>query len=95
MTVAEGPDLAALLRIHARFAGDLEMLGETLATAGKALDVDGAIFARVDDRGKITWLMRVRDTLGIVRQLGLSTDQLDRLVRKFEERKTPRPPRAA
>ena len=54
MTVAEGPELAALVRAHARFAGDLEILGETLPTAGKELDIAGAIFARVDDRGKIS-----------------------------------------
>jgi steroid delta-isomerase-like uncharacterized protein len=95
MTVAEGPELAALARVHARFAGNLEFLGETLPTAGKVVDVAGAIFARVDDRGKITWLMRVRDTFGIVRQLGLTTDQMDRLVRKFEEQEARRPPRAA
>lgn len=95
MTVAEGPELAALVRAHARFAGDLEILGETLPTAGKELDIAGAIFARVDDRGKISWLMRVRDTFGIVQQLGLSTDQLDRLIRKFEEQEARRPPRAA
>jgi predicted ester cyclase len=95
MTVAEGPELAALVRIRARFGDDLEILGETLPTAGKALDVAGAVFARVDGRGKIAWLMRVRDTFGILRQLGLTTDQMDRLIRKFEEHEVRRPPRAA
>ncbi|HEX7089909.1 MAG TPA: nuclear transport factor 2 family protein [Longimicrobiales bacterium] len=83
--VESGRDVAALLGAHVKLGRDMEMLGETLPTAGKELDVRGAVFAEVDDAGKIKRLMRVRDTLGVVQQLGLSPERMRALVEKFEE----------
>ena len=85
MIVASDREGAALVRAHARFRGDLEFYGETLRTAGKELTVAAAAFVRVDESGRIDWLMRVRDTFSIVRQLGISTDQMERILRRFEE----------
>ncbi|HEX7050191.1 MAG TPA: nuclear transport factor 2 family protein [Longimicrobiales bacterium] len=93
--VASGRDAAALVRAHVRFRGDLEMLGETLPTAGKELNVLGAAFIEVDEAGKITRMMRVRDTLGIVQQLGLSAERMQGLARKLEEWMKQPPSRAA
>lgn len=85
MIVASDGEGAALVRAHALFRGDLEFFGERLSTAGKAVTVAAAAFVRVDESGRIKWLMRVRDTFSIVRQLGISTDQMERILRKFEE----------
>lgn len=83
--VASGNDVALFARIHARFSKDLEMYGETLPTEGKSLDIAGAIFAEIDEAGKISRMMRVRDTLGIVQQLGISADVVADLTHRFEE----------
>lgn len=85
MIVASDGEGAALVRAHARFRGDLEFYGETLRTAGKEVTVAAAAFVRVDESGRIAWLMRVRDTFSIVRQLGITADQMERIVRRFEE----------
>ncbi|HEX6938657.1 MAG TPA: nuclear transport factor 2 family protein [Longimicrobiales bacterium] len=95
MVVASGRHAAALIHVHVRFAGDAELLGETLPTAGKELSMMGALFAEVDDAGKISRLIRVWDLLGVMRQLDLSPEHLLALARKFEERMAQRRPRAA
>jgi steroid delta-isomerase-like uncharacterized protein len=83
--IESGSSAAALVTAHARFGSDLEVLGETLPTAGKELHVAGAVFVHVDDAGKITRLARVRDTFGVVQQLGLSPERMRALMDKFEE----------
>ena len=80
-----GDSAAALLTAHARFGSDLEVLGETLPTAGKELSVVGAVFVHVDDAGKITRMSRVRDTFGVFQQLGLSPERMRALATKFEK----------
>src|SRR5690606_27245818 len=80
-----GNSAAALVTAHARFGSDLEVLGETLPTAGKELSVVGAVFVDVDDAGKITRMSRVRDTFSVVQQLGLSPERMRALADKFEE----------
>lgn len=93
--VASDRDAAALLSARVRFGSDLEMLGETLPTAGKELTVVGAVFAEVDEAGKITRLMRVRDTLGVVQQLGLSPEHMQRLAQKLDQQLSQERRRAA
>lgn len=83
--VASGNDVALYARIRARFKKDLEMFGETLPIAGKSIDIAGAMFAEVNGAGKISRLMRVRDTLGVVRQLGLSAETITDLTDRFAE----------
>jgi len=83
--IESGDSAAALVTAHARLGSDLEVLGETLPTAGKELSVVGAVFVRVDDAGKITRLSRVRDTFGVVQQLGLSPERMRALANKFEQ----------
>ncbi len=83
--IESGSSAAALVTAHARFGSDLEVLGETLPTAGKELSVVGAVFVHVNDEGKITCMTRVRDTLGVVQQLGLSPERMRTLAHKFEE----------
>jgi len=83
--IESGNKAAALLTAHARFGSDLEVLGETLPTAGKELSVVGAVFIEVDDAGKITRMSRVRDTFGVVQQLGLSPERMRSLAAKFEK----------
>lgn len=80
-----GSRAAALLTAHARFGSDIEVLGETLPTAGKELNVVGAVFVDVNDEGKITRMARVRDTFGVMHQLGLSPDRMQALLDKFQE----------
>jgi predicted ester cyclase len=82
--VVSGNDVAAFLRIRVKFGNDLKMFGETLVTAGKEIDIVGAIFAEVNEAGEISRVMRVRDTLSLVRQLGLAPERLESLMRKLE-----------
>lgn len=93
--VAADRDVALLLRMQVRFADDVEMFDERLSTAGKELSATAALFVEVNEAGEIARVMRVRDTLGIMRQLGLSPDRMTELVRKFEEATREPPSRAA
>src|SRR5690606_10608021 len=83
--IESGSSAAALVTAPARCGSDLEVLGETLPTAGKELHVVGAVFVDVDGAGKITRMARVRDTFGVVQQLGLSPERMRALMDKFEE----------
>jgi len=85
MIVASGSKAAALLRAHATFHANFELFGETLPTAGKEVDVVGALFLEVNDAGEIQRLCRVRDTLLPTQQLRISPDQVFRLALKFQE----------
>lgn len=82
--IASGKDVAVLMRIRATMRDDISMLGEELATAGKKLDVMGALFLTVDDAGKITRMSRVRDSLEVVRQLELPAEQMISLLERVE-----------
>lgn len=93
--VASGSDAAVLVEMHVRFSKDMEIYGEKLSTRGRELDIMGALFAEVDEDGRIRRLMRVRDTLGVVQQLGLSTERVNELMRRFSEAMKKRPGRAA
>lgn len=83
--LASGHEAAVLVRARAKMRADLSMLGETLPTAGKKLDVVGALFLSVDDAGKITHMTRVRDTLEVVRQLGVSPERMRSLLDRFAQ----------
>ena len=83
--IVSGNDVAAFVRIHVKFGNDLKMFGETLAKAGKEIDIVGAIFAEVNEAGEISRVMRVRDTLSLVRQLGVAPERLEALMRKLEQ----------
>lgn len=85
MIVASDSKAAALLRAHATFRANFELFGETLPTAGKEVDVVGALFLEVNDAGEIQRLCRVRDTLLPTQQLRISPDQVFRLALKFQE----------
>lgn len=92
--VAAGRDVAVLLTVAARFSGDIEVLGQKLSTTGKELEIDAAAFVEVTEDGKIARVSRVRDTLTLIHQLGLSQDQIRDLIERFQEQ-IPQPPRAA
>ena len=93
--VASGHEVALLLSMKVRFGKDMELLGETLPTRGKDVEIMGAAFVSVDDAGKIRRVARVRDTLGLVRQLGLPAEQVERLMSKVESATKVPPSRAA
>jgi steroid delta-isomerase-like uncharacterized protein len=95
MVIGEGREVAALLSLRVRFDKDLHMMGESLPTAGKELNVMGAVFGEVDESGRLSRVMRVRDTLGVVQQLGLSPDRINALTQKLQERMQQPPSRAA
>ena len=82
--VSAGRDAAALVAVHVRFSGDIDMLGERLSTAGREFDVMTAIFIELNEAGQIARVMRVRDTWSIADQLGLSAGRVRDLMRKFE-----------
>lgn len=83
--VASGPEVACLMRARVKMAStNLSMLGEELPTAGKELEVLGALFVTVNDAGKISYLARVQDTLATARQLGISPERMSALMDKVK-----------
>jgi hypothetical protein len=82
--LSSGRDAAALGNVRARFRADVDLAGVTLSTAGKELDIVAAVFVEVNEAGKIARIMRVRDTWGIIDQLGLSPERVKELMRRFE-----------
>lgn len=85
--IASGRDVAVLANLKARFAKDLTMYGEVLPTAGKSIDVVGAIFAEINKEGRISRIARVRDTLGVIQQLGISQQQITAMLERFEQQR--------
>jgi len=92
--VAADPQVAVLARVQAEMASDIELAGETLPTAGRSIDVTGAIFLEVNE-GRITKVRRVQDLMGIIRQLDLSPDQMHRLMQTLERQLLEPPSREA
>ncbi|NUP07214.1 MAG: nuclear transport factor 2 family protein [Polyangiaceae bacterium] len=86
MVVASGKDVAVLLHARVKLAKDTNVLGETLPTAGKSVEGTGALFATVNEAGKIARIMRVRDNLEAARQLGISLERMQSLLGKMEQR---------
>ncbi|MGH7467376.1 MAG: nuclear transport factor 2 family protein [Longimicrobiales bacterium] len=82
--VSSGQDVAALVSLRVRFGADIDLMGEKLPTAGKSIDVVAAIFLEVNEAGKIARIMRVRDTWGIIDQLGLAPERVKEAMQKFE-----------
>jgi len=95
LVVASGGDVAVLLSMRVRFGDDVVVLGETLPTRGKDVRIAGALFASVDDTGRIRRIARVRDTLSLILQLGIPAEQANRLMDRVERRVGERRPRAA
>jgi steroid delta-isomerase-like uncharacterized protein len=93
--IAAGRDVAMLVDVRVRFGSDVEMLGEKLPTAGKSLDIVAAVFIEVNDAGKIARLVRVRDNLAVVDQLGLTLERVKELTGKLETQMAERRSRAA
>lgn len=85
--VASGRDVAVLANIKARFGKDLEMYGVKLSTAGKSIDLISAIFAEVNQAGRIARISRVRDTLSVVQQLGITQEQLTAMMDRFDQQR--------
>jgi steroid delta-isomerase-like uncharacterized protein len=84
--LASGRDVAALVDVRVEFGGDIRMMGETLPTRGRQMNVVGALFVEVSEEGKIARAIRVRDNLSIMRQLEIAPERMDSLERKVEER---------
>jgi steroid delta-isomerase-like uncharacterized protein len=82
--IGSGREAAALVDLHVRFGADVDTMGEKLPTAGKSLNVRAAVFVEVNEAGKIARVLRVRDTWGIIDQLGLSPERVKALMQKFE-----------
>jgi steroid delta-isomerase-like uncharacterized protein len=93
--MGSGRDAAALVNLRVKFGADLDLMGEKLSTAGKMLDVIAAVFIEVNEAGKIARVMRVRDTYGIMQQLGLPPDRVKELLQKIESGMKERRSRAA
>lgn len=83
-TVASGRDVAVLVRARVKLGSDLDILGETLPTRGKELSVRAAFFAHLNEQGAIDELVRIRDSWEIMRQLRLSPERMQSLVREVE-----------
>lgn len=85
--IASGRDVAILARFRATFGNDLEIYGEKLPTSGKSLDILAAIFIEVNAEGKISRITRVRDTFGVIQQLGISPERMAALKEKFDRQR--------
>jgi len=85
--IASGRDVAILARLRATFGNDLEIYGEKLPTSGKSLDILAAIFVEVNAEGKISRITRVRDTFGVIQQLGISPERMAALKEKFDRQR--------
>jgi hypothetical protein len=84
--IASGNDVSALIRVRTKLQSDVEILGERLKAAGKALSITAALFLTINEAGKITKAVRVRDNLDVMRQLGIPADQMQSLIEKIEQR---------
>ena len=85
--IASGRDVAVLARVRARFGKDLELYGESLQLTGKSLDVLAALFVEVNAEGRISRITRVRDTFGIIEQLGIAPERIAAMKEKFERQR--------
>jgi len=85
--IASGRDVAVLARVRARFGKDLELYGESLQLAGKSLDILAALFVEVNAEGRISRITRVRDTFGIIEQLGIAPERIAAMKEKFERQR--------
>ncbi len=84
--IESGNEVAALVRFRGKLRSDVEFLGEKLTTSGKEIELTAAVFLTVNDDGKISRVVRVADTLGAARQLGIPAQQMQSLLDKFERR---------
>jgi hypothetical protein len=82
--LSSGRDVAVLANLRVRFGSDMDMMGEKLATAGKTIDILAALFLEINEAGKIARFMRVRDTWGIIDQLGLAPERVKDLMRNLD-----------
>jgi steroid delta-isomerase-like uncharacterized protein len=81
--IEAGSEVAALVHIKVKLAGDLEILGTKLPTAGKRLNLEGALFLEVGEDGKISSITRVQDLWNLIYQLGLSSEQFQTFTQKL------------
>ena len=78
VTVIEKDDLtgAGEMRMSGTHTGPLEApTGEDIPPTNKRIDLKGAVFARVNDRGEIVEERRYYDVSTVMRQLGLAPEQ--------------------
>jgi ketosteroid isomerase-like protein len=83
--VANGRDVAVLAHVHARFRDNVEAFGVQLPVAGKAVDLDVALFCEVNDAGKLTHVTRIQNLLALMHQLDISVEQLQQFTGQLLE----------
>ncbi len=80
MVLQKGDQLAALVHSTVSYNADLDLPGDVhLPLAGKSAQLNGALFATLNEEGKIVWMHRIRDIASAMKQLGIGPDQMDRL----------------
>jgi predicted ester cyclase len=85
MVLQKGDQFAALLHLTASYSGDLDISGVHLPLAGKSAKINGALFATLNEEGKIVWMHRIRDTASAMKQLGMRPEELDRLQQQVQQ----------
>ena len=83
--VQDARHAAVLVDTQVRFGRDMPLPdGSSLPLAGKALSGRVALFLDLDANGKVTRVYRMRDRLNVLRQLGISPTELERLKSSLE-----------
>ncbi len=85
MVLQKGDQLAALVHSTVSYSGDLDIFGVHLPLAGKSVKMSGAMFATLNEEGKIVWMHRIRDTASAMKQLGMRPGELDRLQEQVQQ----------
>lgn len=76
-----GPEVAMLVHADVAFKEDYAWAGITFPTGGKTLHADAAIFATLDENGRAKEMIRVRDNWQIMKDLGMSADDMREIER--------------
>lgn len=88
-TVQRGNEVALLLHVDVAFKSDYQLGDISIPSAGKTIHLDAAVFATLDEEGRIKEMVRVRDNWALMRDLGLGADDMrdlqTRAERMFEQ----------
>lgn len=89
--VQQGRDVAALLHMGVRYAGQVPTPDGELDVDGKTLALDVALFLAADDAGRVVEETWVYDVASAARQLGFSWEHLEQMREEWlqRERATP------
>ncbi len=77
---------ALLAQVSASYSDDVELPdGTRLDVAGKRLQLTAAIFIDNDEQGRIAHVRRVRDNWSVMKQLGITPEEYDRLMMQMQQ----------